>query len=159
MGYGTESANSTNVVFPFDKAAPAARDLWAMADALVATRNEMNTAATNVVVDWIGPEKDTFDAKVVSYRSSALSVITELRYLAEEIARAWAAARGQQDRINHARYVEHEIADDGAGENFVEFFAGEDDYGPPPSDPPIPSSPNFAPTRDPIKPEFEHVSV
>lgn len=159
MGYGTESANSANVVFPFDKAAPAARDLWAMADALVAERNAMTTASTNVVVDWIGPEKDTFDAKVTSYKTSSLDVITQLRHLAQEIARAWAAARGQQDRINHARYVQHEIDDDGLLENGWEFFAGEDDYGDPPSDPPVPSSPSFAATRDPIKPEFEHVSV
>lgn len=95
MGYGTESANSANVVFPFDQAAPAAADLWAMADAIVDKRNGLNGSATNVAVDWLGPERDTFDAKMTSYRSSAVNVITELRYLSQEIARAWAAARGQ----------------------------------------------------------------
>jgi hypothetical protein len=76
--------------------------------------------------------------------------------LANLFATKWAEARGEQDRINFARYVQHEKDDDGWGENAVEFFSGEDDYGEPPGNPPVPSAPDYAETREPIHPEFEN---
>jgi hypothetical protein len=77
-----------------------------------------------------------------------------LRAFAEQIAFAWACARGQQDRINFARYCEDESTNDGWGENAVESVAGEDDYGPPPENPACPSAPGFAATREAQYPAF-----
>ena len=141
--YGEGAANDANVVFPFDLALPAARDIWAMADAVAASSTDI-TSERDADTFWKGPHRDTSDGKVATYNASASSVEAALRALANGIAAAWAAARGQQNRINKARYVEHEVQDDGALENFGEFFAGEDDYGPPPDNPPTPQPPAFA---------------
>lgn len=158
MGYGNEAfASDANVVFPMDLALPACRDLWSMADAIVEARGQLNTSVGAAVRDWLGPERDTFDTKVDHHRTESSNTADSLRLLARDIAHAWAGARGQQDRINFARYVEHEIADDGGLENFAEHFTGEDDYGPPPENPADPAAPGFAATREPIHPEFEHV--
>jgi hypothetical protein len=35
-----------------------------------------------------------------------------------------------------------------------EFFVGENDYGPPPENPAVPSGPGFRATREPIKPDY-----
>jgi hypothetical protein len=140
--YGEGAANDANVVFPFDLALPAARDIWKMADAVAASSTDI-TDERDADTYWKGPHRDTSDGKVTTYQASASSVEAALRALADGIAKAWAAARGQQNRINKARYVEHEVQDDGALENFGEFFVGEDDYGPPPDDPPTPTGPSF----------------
>jgi hypothetical protein len=52
-----------------------------------------------------------------------------------QIAEGWAAARGQQDRINNARYVQTDIEDDSLLEDVGEFFGGETDYGRPAQNP------------------------
>ena len=62
--------------------------------------------------------------------------------------------RGQQDRINFARYCEDESKNDGWGENAWESVAGEDDYGAPPENPGVPSAPGFGETREAQYPEF-----
>ena len=53
-----------------------------------------------------------------------------LEDLAHSFATQWARARGQQDRINRARYIAAEIDGDNILENTWEWFAGENDYGP-----------------------------
>jgi hypothetical protein len=154
--YGEAAASDANVVFPFDLALPAARDLWELAQA-VRSSNTALVTAQGTVASWKGPHRDAFDSKVTSYGSSASSVASALEALAKGIAAAWAAARGQQNRINRARYVEHEKQNEGArGWGIVEFFAGEVDYGPPPDNPPVPGEPNFPATGDPVRmhPEF-----
>jgi hypothetical protein len=154
--YGEAAASDANVVFPFDLALPAARDLWALAESVRTSKTDL-TAAQATVAAWKGPHRDAFDTKVTTYGTSAESVAAALEALANGIAAAWAAARGQQNRINRARYVEHEKQNEGArGWGVVEFFAGEVDYGPPPGNPPVPPSPGFPETGDPVRmhPEF-----
>jgi hypothetical protein len=154
--YGEAAASDANVVFPFDLALPAARDLWALADSVRSSNSDLVTAQATVD-SWKGPHRDAFDTKVTTYGSSSSSVAAALEALAKGIAAAWAAARGQQNRINKARYVEHEKQNEGArGWGIVEFFAGEVDYGPPPGNPPVPSEPHFPETGDPVRmhPEF-----
>jgi hypothetical protein len=90
--------------------------------------------------------------------TDADTIRSALVTLANRFASEWAAARGEQDRINHARYVQHEKDNDSWGENAGEFFVGEDDYGGPPEDPRVPEAPDYAVTREPIHPEFENVS-
>jgi hypothetical protein len=149
--YGEAAASDANVVFPFDLALPAARDVWALAQSVRTSKADLNTAQATVE-SWIGPHRDVFDTKVTTYGSSAASVANALEALAEGIAKAWAAARGQQNRINKARWVEHEKQNEGArGWGIVEAFAGEVDYGEPPGNPPVPGSPDFPETGDPVR--------
>lgn len=149
--YGEAAASDANVTFPFDLALPAARDLWKLAESVRDSKADL-AAAQATVESWKGPHRDVFDSKVTTYGSSAESVAAALEALAEGIAAAWAAARGQQNRINKARYVEHEKQNEGVrGWGIVEAFAGEVDYGPPPDNPSVPSSPGFPETGDPVR--------
>ncbi|MET0663459.1 MAG: hypothetical protein ABWZ42_10035, partial [Ilumatobacteraceae bacterium] len=105
-------------------------------------------------VDFKGPHADVSASKVETYGTSATNMATALRAFAAQIALAWSCARGQQDRINFARYCEDESNNDGWGENAVENFSGEDDYGPPPENPACPSAPGFSPTREALYAAF-----
>lgn len=156
MGYGAATANSANVRFDFDGALQAARDLWKLADKVEAKQVSFKNASDLALPDWEGVHRTTFDEKVAATGTLASSVAESLRELANQIAADWARARGQQDRINKARYVDHETSNDSWGENFVEHFTGEDDYGPPPEDPEPPGGGAFDSTRDPMYPEFEN---
>jgi hypothetical protein len=154
--YGEAAPTDADIVFPFELALPAARDIWKLAESVRTSKADLNTAH-GTVASWKGPHRDVFDTKVTTYGSSAESVAAALEALADGIAAAWAAARGQQNRINTARWVEHEKANEGArGWGVVEFFAGEVDYGPPPENPPTPSAPDFGETGDPVRmhPDF-----
>lgn len=155
MGYGNETASDSNVPFAFDLALQAARDLYALSGKVTAHQGSRGTAAGTARTDWIGPKRDTFDEKVAAEDASADAISGSLVSLANDFASQWAMARGEQDRINFARYVDHEISSDGWGENLVETFTGEDDYGPPPEDPPIPEGPDYEPTRSPLHAGFE----
>jgi hypothetical protein len=151
--YGVGSANDKNVDFPLDQALSAARACWNLASAVDASKSKLH-AGVGQVPAWTGPHRDVFDVKVATYDASAQNVSNALRSLAEGIAAAWAAARGQQDRINFARYCEDEASSDGIGENVVEFFGGETDYGPPPENPSTPGAPGFGETREPMYSQF-----
>jgi hypothetical protein len=154
--YGEAAASDVDVPFPIDSALAAARAAYRLADAVAESRSTMNTLnATHLSdADFKGPHADVSDGKVEAYRISSANMASGLRTFADQIAVGWAAARGQQDRINFARYCEDESSNDGWGENAVESFAGEDDYGPPPENPSTPSAPNFSATRDAQYPEF-----
>jgi len=154
--YGNASANSANVVYPFDSALPAARAVNVFSQDTAGCSTVVGTATENVLANWIGPYRDKLATDAESFRSpSATNLVAALDHLAGGIAVSWAAARGQQDRINHARYVEWDIAQDNMAENAFEFFAGETDYGPPPSDPATPAPDGYAETRSPIRAEFQ----
>jgi hypothetical protein len=132
----------------------AARDLWELAGEVDSAKGKLDTKETSTIVDWLGPKLKTFQGMRGEDGTAATSAGNALRTLAKSFATAWSQARGQQDRINFARYVQHETEDDGWLENAGEFFTGEDDYGDPPEDPPVPSAPGFRATRDPIHPEY-----
>jgi len=157
MGYEGATANSANVRFAYDLALAAAKDLWAMAGKVREHQTRRATAAQTARRVWVGPKHDQFEDKMGREGTDATSVADGLEATARAIAGSWAAARGQQDRINFARWVDKQTDDDGWLENAWEFFAGEDDYGPPPSNPDPPRPPMFEPTRSPVHPEFEHV--
>ena len=150
--YGEGAANDANVDFPFDLALPAARDIWKMADAVATSREEIETLQSNETY-WKGPHRDTMDAKVTTYGRSSRSVEAALRALAEGLAKSWATARGQQNRINKARYVQNEEENESAVNKFFDNF-NEDDYGPQPDNPPPPGAPGFGPTGERMYPEF-----
>lgn len=154
--YGEAAANDTNVAFPLSSALGAARAAYRLADAVSESRTTMNTLNSTHLgdTDFKGPHADVTDDKISAYRTSAVNMASALRTLASQIAQGWAAARGQQDRINFARYCEDESANDGWAENAWESFAGEDDYGPPPENPDVPSAPHFSATREPMYSQF-----
>ena len=121
---------------------PAARDIWKLADAVAASSTDIKDERDKDTF-WKGPHRDTSDGKVTTYGNSAGSVEDALRALARGIAKSWATARGQQNRINKARYVQHEEENESAVNKFFDNF-NEDDYGPPPDDPATPQPPGFA---------------
>lgn len=166
--YGEASANDSNVQFPFDQMSPAAHDLWKMSDEIQKAAKQLSDAVETVTVDWTGPEFRTFTTKTGNFATSATRVVTALDHLSRELADAWAKARGQQDRINTARWAEQEIArleaDRASSDNPLEWigdragevkdwFVGSKEF-PMPDNPAIPGSPAFRPTRDPIRPSY-----
>ena len=152
--YGEAGANDVDVAFPISSALRVAAAAYRLADAVSSSRATLNTLDSTHLsdVDFKGPHADVSEGKVEAYRTSATNMATGLRAFAGQIAEGWAAARGQQDRINFARYCEDESSNDGWGENAWESVAGEDDYGPPPENPAVPSAPGFSATREPQYP-------
>jgi hypothetical protein len=159
MGYEDAKASSANVKFAYETALAAARDLWALAKQVRDHQGQRATATTTANRVWEGPKHDLFVEKMGQEGRDATAMAEGIEDTARAIARSWAAARGQQDRINKARWVDKQIDDDGWLENVGEWFSGEDDYGPPPENPGPPSPPSFQPTRSPMYPELEHVNV
>lgn len=156
---GGVSANSSNVDFAFDEALQCARDLYSLSG-VVTTKHEARVTESTLCVDgWEGGYRTDFDSKMTTENTDVGTISEALVTLANLFASKWAEARGEQDRINFARYVEDERDSDGWGENTVEFFGGENDLGAPPENPPVPVSPDYEPTRDPIHPEFENVGA
>ena len=152
---GGVSASTANVDFAFDRALEAARDLYALSGVVTAKHESRATEAGLCVDGWEGGHRQDFDTRMSTEGTDVSTISGALVTLANRFAAEWAAARGEQDRINFARYVQNERDDDGWGENFGEFFAGENDLGSPPDNPAVPVSPDYAPTRAPIHPEFE----
>jgi hypothetical protein len=152
---GGVSASTRNVNFAFDLALEAARDLYALSGVVTSKHDARATEAGLCVDGWEGGKRADFDAKMSTEGSDVSTISGALVTVANRFASEWAAARGEQDRINFARYVENERDNDGWLEDGAEFFTGENDLGAPPENPPVPMSPDYAPTRDPIHPEFE----
>jgi hypothetical protein len=152
---GGVSASTRNVNFAFDQALEAARDLYTLSG-VVTSKHEARATEAGLCVDgWEGGKRTDFDTKMSTEGTDVSTISGSLVTLANRFASEWAAARGEQDRINFARYVENERDNDGWLEDGAEFFAGENDLGAPPDNPPVPASPDYAPTREPIHPEFE----
>ena len=97
--YGEAAASDADVVFPFDFALPAARDLWALAESVRISKTDLKTAQATVE-SWKGPHRDVFDTKVTTYGSSSESVADALEALANGIAKAW-AVRGAAEPDQH----------------------------------------------------------
>jgi hypothetical protein len=152
---GGVTASSTNVNFAFDEALQAARDLYALSGVVTSKHDSRVTEAGLCVDGWEGGKRDDFDQKMSTEDTDVGTVSGALVTLANRFASEWANARGEQDRINFARYVQNERDDDGWLEDGAEFFTGENDLGSPPENPPVPVSPDYEPTRAPLHAEFE----
>jgi hypothetical protein len=156
---GGVSASSANVNFAFGQALQAARDLYALSGVVRSKHSLRADEASTAGDGWEGGRRTDFDGRMRTEGSDVDTIAGALVTLADRFATEWANARGEQDRINHARYVQDERDNDGWLENAGEFFGGENDLGAPPDNPPVPEPPDYAPTRDPVHPEFEHVSA
>lgn len=163
--YGQSNlATAADVRFPFDLALEAARDVWQLAQKVRDTAGDIRGAARNEVGPWKGPKREDFDERWPLEDRNADTVADGFEALARQFAEAWSRARGEQDRINHARYVAAEEekrrkADEGfqlrdISDAVIGRWAGQPDYGPTPSDPPVPSSPHFATNHRPVHPEY-----
>jgi hypothetical protein len=151
---GQYGPNSADVAFAFDLALEAARSLHRLAGRVGDHQTGRAQLAVPAREDWLGGKRDEFDAKAAAEGTDAATVAAALVALAESFASQWALCRGEQDRINFARYKEYDMAQDNALENMWESVAGETDYGPPPSNPPIPTGPDYEPTREPMHSDF-----
>lgn len=159
MSSHPHAAPRANVDVAFDEALQCACDLYALSG-VVTTKHEARVSEAALCVDgWEGGHRTDFDAKMTAEDTDVGTVSEALVTLADLFATTWAEARGEQDRINFARYVGDERDSDGWGENALELFTGENDLGAPPGNPPVPESPDYAPTREPIHPEYENVGA
>jgi hypothetical protein len=153
---GGYSASSTNVKFDYATALQAACDLYVLSRVVADKHRSRADEAALAVDGWVGGHRDTFDTKLSTEGTDVETIRGALVTLAGKFASEWAAAWGEQDRINFARYVEAEKKKDNWVEDGAELVVGEDDYGAPPDDPPAPQPPDYAPTRAPKHLEHEH---
>lgn len=153
---GGYSASSTNVKFDYATALQAACDLYALSRVVADKHRSRADEAALAVDGWVGGHRDTFDTKLSTEGTDVETIRGALVTLAGKFASEWAAAWGEQDRINFARYVEKQKKDDTWVEDGTELIVGEDDYGAPPDDPPVPQPPDYAPTREPKNRDFEN---
>lgn len=140
--FGEATANSQDVPFPFALMPPAARSLWQLADDVAAAKRGLLTAQETASRDFKGPVKDQFDAKCSTFGQSADNVEATLRELARGMGRAWAAARGQQDRICAARGFAKRESEESGLNKFGDGLFG-DERPADPDNPPASTPPSF----------------
>jgi len=139
-----------DVHFNFGLALEAARACHQLARYVTDKQGAREGVARTAQVDWTGRHSQIFDQHIRISHIDADRLSVALRALADGFASSWAKARGEQDRVNFARYVERERANRNLLEEVGDFLFGEPDFGDPPSDPPVPTAPDFAPTRAPL---------
>ncbi|MGH8884610.1 MAG: hypothetical protein ACRDYX_05450 [Egibacteraceae bacterium] len=139
-----------DVHFNFALALEVARMCDVLARYLTDKQSAREGVARTAQVDWAGPHAQTFEQHLGASHIDADRLSAALRALAGELASSWAKARGEQDRVNFARHVEREREDRSFFEEVGDFLFGESDYGDPPADPPVPTAPDFTPTRAPM---------
>jgi hypothetical protein len=166
VGYDGATAASENVKFSYDLARQAARDLWALAERVRAHQAEWSTAVGGARADWLGPKRDRFDDDIRAEEITATAMAGGLEDVARQIAQSWAAARGQQNRINWARWQDDMQRREDDTNVFQKFangvahtFGHTTDYGSTPEDPAPPGPPSFEPSGEIVHPEYEHVSM
>lgn len=145
---------TSDLRFGYAECLEAARQLWRLADELEEARGNLNAARAAAVDEFTGPMRTQFDDQNLDNRTRLRELAASARWLAEQLGRDWAAARGQQDRINYQRYVEHEKSQEGIVDNLKQWFTGEPDYGAAPDNPPPATGGHFGTTRDPMYAEF-----
>lgn len=153
--YGVADAAAPNLNYPFDEALAAAKALYDLSGQLRSSTTRRATHETHAKVDWRGPSRRDFVSLVSADNANSSQAEGTVGDLADQIAIQWAQARGQQDRINHARWAMHERENESGFQStgFGRWLLGEKDYGPPPENPPTPTGPHYRSTRDPIHPE------
>lgn len=133
--------------FAYDEALQAARDLWRLADEMEEAAASVRVAHAAAGLDFTGPMRTQFDDHNRTNGSRLRELAGRARWLAEQLGRDWASARGQQDRINYQRYVEHQKAQDSLLDDVKQWFTGEPDYGSAPDNPRPATGSTFRATR------------
>jgi hypothetical protein len=138
--YGGEAlASVVDVPFPGvgdpvrsnDISGPAAKGLYDLAQYVEGTRNALTAARDTAIDSWEGPHKDTFLRKCSAFVTSANNVKAALETVADGIARAWAAAQGQQNRICQARHFAHEESEESGLNKFGDSLFGDEEVNEP----------------------------
>jgi hypothetical protein len=145
---GEANANAVDIPFPgvgdpvigSDISGAAAKGIWELAEYVEATKSGLITARDKAIVQWHGPHKDTFMTKCEAFVTSANNVKAALETLAEGIAKAWAAAQGQQNRICQARVFAKSESEEGGLNKFGDSIFGDEE----PNEPDNPGTPSPA---------------
>jgi hypothetical protein len=163
VGYDGATAASENVAFSYDLAREAARDLWALAERVRVHQGDWSTAIGAARADWVGPKRDRFEDDLRAEDATASAMAVGLEDVARQIAQSWADARGQQNRINWARWQDDMVRREDDTNVLQKFangvahtFGRTTDFGPTPEDPPSPAPPTFDATGEIVHPEYEH---
>ncbi|MGH3767925.1 MAG: hypothetical protein ACRDTX_22725 [Pseudonocardiaceae bacterium] len=139
-----------NVHFDFRLSLEVARSCHQLSRYLPDKQSAREGVARIAQTDWTGHHAQTFEQHLQASHTDSERLSAALRALADGYAASWAKARGEQDRVNFARHVEQERANQSWLDDVGDFLFGGDDYGDPPSDPPVPTAPDFTPTRAPM---------
>lgn len=138
--YDGAFADSNDIPFAWQEFEPAAAGLYQLAQDVAAAKSALTTAQETAVRDWVGPYKDQFDAKCETFRTSCDNVKSALEGLADGLAGAWVAARGQQGRICAARGFAKRESDEGGFDKFGDSLFGDEE----PNEPDNPGKPGPA---------------
>lgn len=140
--YDGAFADSSDIPFAWQEFEPAAAGLYQLAQDVAAARGALTTAQETAVRDWTGPYKDQFDAKCETFRASCDNIKSALEGLADGLAGAWVAARGQQGRICAARgFAKRESEENGLNKFGDSLFGDEEPNKP--DNPPKPGPDGF----------------
>lgn len=137
------------VDFDFEGSLELARELWDLADSLPALERRRSDGSDNASKDWQGAHGDRFRLQSDSEPEAFSNAEERLRAAANSWASAWARATDEQNQRDHADEVEAERESRGSGEQFVDWFMGDDSaevVGPAPDPVSTPTGPRFSPT-------------
>lgn len=140
--YDGAFADSNDIPFAWSQFEPAAAGLYQLAQDVAAARQALTTAEEAAVKDWTGPYKTQFETNCETFRASCDNVKAALEGLADGLAGAWVAARGQQGRICAARGFAKRESEEGGFNKFVDSIFGDEKPNEP-SDPPTPKAPSY----------------
>jgi hypothetical protein len=150
---GSPSANSQDVDFKFGLALRAARDLHTLSLMVDSVGAAWAAEGRKALEGWEGGHSDHFETSQSLAGTNAGACKAGLQSTARMFGTKWAECRGEQDRINFARWVNAQKEDDWWGEDLVDYVY-EEDHGAPPDNPPQPEPPLYLATRPPQHPEY-----
>ena len=97
------STTAGDVVFDYDGALSAARQLWSLADDLQTLMTDRERARTDASVGFTGPYATELTSRISSERTDVNSAAGELRLAATAWASAWKDAMDQQNQNLYTR--------------------------------------------------------
>lgn len=137
---------AADVEFDWSGSLRMARELWALADSLLAEMTARETKGADASVDWQGPHHDTFVSYLGVERTNIEGVATQLRNAADGWAFQWQQAMDQQNQVLMAREWDGREGDLLNKATFGLFGSGPK-KPPDPTPTQLPSAPDFLPTR------------
>lgn len=102
------------------------RTLADVADELTAVARARADAATEALRRWNGDFAEVFEARIDDEAIDLADRARDLRSDADAWARIWADTLNAENRRRRSQAVEDERNRRGAGEQFVDFFHGDD---------------------------------
>ena len=141
-----------DVKFNFGLSLDLARRYHAMADTISSYQSGRNGLANKAMVDWQGAKLTDFQQRMRVSNATAAELEDAVRATAGLFASAWQHAAGQQLRVEWARHCQNLDNKRSWVDKAWDSLAGDSTKLPPmPSDPPVPTAPDFAPTCNPFQ--------